>query len=332
MPSLKDLSSFSTLTERELEHAALVATLAGDPAAMIATGGEYERRGAYHMAWPLLARGAEANKPSSLPQWDGEPAENATLLVRRKMRHLGAELRMARFLIPAAHAFGKVIVKTEPRLVSLLSRTFPEVHVLADDGTGEPSADFEASYERLAMFYGNDASQITRAFRTLKLVDSDQRAPAETLGIAWHSSNSRKPLPSLGDWSAALGLRDLSLASLQYDEEKAGFEKLCECIGRGIASSAPIDQMTDVDGFCQQVAGMSGVLTISNTTAHVAGMLGVPCVVLLDDFQHLTWPRKSDHSPFYPNLRTIRPEGRLWVDVINAGIDLCLSLQSMTRE
>ena len=71
---------------------------------------------------------------------------------------------------------------------------------------------------------------------------------------------------------------------------------------------------------------MTGVLTISNTTAHVAGMLGVRCVVILDDFQHLTWSREADRTPFYPNLPTVRQEARSWVNVIDTAIGLLLKL------
>lgn len=325
MSPLEYISSISELGEADLAIAAARARSARDPGTMIAVGGEYERRGCFDKAWSLLAEGAEAKRRSAVPQWRGQSMPDATLLVRRKMRHLGAELRMVRFVVPAATAFRKLIVMTEPRLVAILRRTFPEVTVIADDGE-QPETDVEASYERLAMFCGASARHISGAFRALVPPDPVEWAPPNAIGIAWHSSNGRKHLPRLADWSAALGPRDLAVASLQYDEHQAGLETLTAQLGRRIAPSAPVDQMVDLDGFFRQVAAMSGVLTISNTTAHVAGMLGVPCVVILDDFQHLTWPRDADRSPFYPNLVTIRQAGRPWVEVIDAAIDRLLTL------
>jgi hypothetical protein len=80
--------------------------------------------------------------------------------------------------------------------------------------------------------------------------------------------------------------------------------------------------MKDVDVFAAQVSSVRGVLTISNTTAHMAGALGVPCVVLLDDVQHLTWPSAGMQSPFYPKMRLLRQNGRPWGQVVHEGLAL----------
>ena len=58
--------------------------------------------------------------------------------------------------------------------------------------------------------------------------------------------------------------------------------------------------MLDLDGFAAQVAGVRGVLTISNTTAHLAGALCVPCVVILDNGSITNWPDHGDTTPLYP--------------------------------
>lgn len=236
---------------------------------------------------------------------------------------------MSRFIGVAARRFEKVVVATEDRLVDLLKRTFPEVSVVSKDNAALPPADCEASYERLALFLGRNAAEIEAAFRPL--VPPRPIEPGNGIGLAWYSSNQRKPLPTLTDWSAALSGASRHFVSLQYEEEEAGISLLSSGLAAAIASSRPIDQIADVDGFCGQVAGVKGVLTISNTTAHMAGMLGVPCVVLLDDVQHLTWPRDRERSPFYPNLVTVRQQGRAWIDVIRIGMDRLDRLIGETR-
>jgi hypothetical protein len=236
---------------------------------------------------------------------------------------------MSRFIGEAARRFDKVIVATEDRLVALLKRTFPEVSVVPKESAALHPADCEASYERLALFLGRNSAEIEAAFRPL--VPPHPIDPGNAIGLAWYSSNQRKPLPTLTDWSAALSGASRRFVSLQYNEEEAGISELSSGLTAAIASSRPVDQIADVDGFCGQVAGVRGVLTISNTTAHVAGMLGVPCVVLLDDVQHLTWPRDRERSPFYPNLVTVRQQGRAWIDVIQIGMDRLDRLIGETR-
>ena len=89
-------------------------------------------------------------------------------------------------------------------------------------------------------------------------------------------------------------------------EKPARIRQLQELSGQRIQSSRPIDQLNDLDGFAEQVSQVRGVLTISNTTAHMAGVLGVPCVVILDNGSITNWPDIGDQSPLYPRTRLVR--------------------------
>ena len=77
--------------------------------------------------------------------------------------------------------------------------------------------------------------------------------------------------------------------------------------------------MLDLDGFAAQVAGVRGVLTISNTTAHLAGALGVPCVVILDNGSITNWPDHGDITPLYPSTRLIRRGSENWAATLRRG-------------
>ena len=80
-----------------------------------------------------------------------------------------------------------------------------------------------------------------------------------------------------------------------------------------------VDQMVDLDGFARQVASVRGVLTISNTTAHLAGALGIPCVVILDNGSITNWPDVGDTTPLYPATRLIRRGSDDWVTALKRG-------------
>ena len=71
------------------------------------------------------------------------------------------------------------------------------------------------------------------------------------------------------------------------------FCNLCALTARPIKTSRSINQIESLDDFAHQIAGLRGVLTISNTTAHMAGALGIPCVVVLDNGIVTTWPYAS---------------------------------------
>ena len=131
-----------------------------------------------------------------------------------------------------------------------------------------------------------------------------------------------KTLPSLTDWAELLSTVSGRVQSLQYQEGRAGLAELVKMSGRPIKASRTIDQFTDLDGYAGQIASLQRVLTISNTTAHLAGALGIPCVVVLDRDSVTTWPEDRDTSPFYPNTRLIRRRSDDWIPTLNEGLDL----------
>lgn len=306
-------------------EAAELARSRRDAKAMIEIGGRLERLGLHGLAWELLADAPLIRKPSQLPEWDGLYSPNKTLLVHRRLRHTGAELRMARFVARCCHHVGRVILWVEPRLVSLFRRSFPELEVVkrVDTKSLPPRCDCAASYERVAQFVAPDAATIREQFIALQpdltLTEQVSRSlkPRDKplVGIAWFSTNERKQLPQLDDWVAVLKEQDFTYFSLQYEETKASIENLEQLSGRMIARSC-VDQMADIDGFASQVNATDAVLTISNTTAHMAGALGKPCVVILDDLDHLIWPTEGAETPFYPSIRLVRRSGRPWSAVL----------------
>jgi exopolysaccharide production protein ExoF len=65
-----------------------------------------------------------------------------------------------------------------------------------------------------------------------------------------------------------------------------------------------------------QLAALDGIISISNTGAHLAGALGLPCVLILDDAFDLAWPATGTQMPVYPSMRIVRRNGRAWGDVL----------------
>lgn len=294
----------------------------GDWTELVGLGGWFEQHGAYADAWAALADAACLRKPPALPEWDGTPLEGQVVRVQRRMRHTGAELRMARLLGMAARNGALVQAVVEPRLVSLFSRSFPAVQVVPEGRQAALApAHWGASYERLAQWLAPSAEAIAAGFAPLCADDAARRAwrarqggadGRPVVGFAWHSDNTGKRLPSLADWAGLVRAVPAHFVSLQYDEEAAGRGELERLAGRALPGAAGFDQRSDLDGFAAQVAAVDAVVTISNTTAHMAGALGRPCLVLLDAHTGLTWPAGGTSTPFYPRTRLLRNERADW--------------------
>ena len=111
----------------------------------------------------------------------------------------------------------------------------------------------------------------------------------------------------------------LRFVDLQYGDTAEDRESLTRESGVGIFHDDDVDQMTDLDTFAAQVAAMDLVITISNTTAHVAGALGVPTWVMLSSAPLNRWMMNRDDSPWYGSVKLFRQStlGN-WSDVVEA--------------
>lgn len=298
----------------------------------VSAGDELERLGHYQAAWHLLAEAPLllSQPQGHPPEWRGEDLTGRHLLVQRRIRHLGAELRMARFAARVAALGAGVTLRVEPRLTALFARTFPESVVEAHPGDTAARFDFAASYERLAFHVGRDGAEIAAAYRPLRpdpgrvAAFRRRHAAGDTtvIGVSWWSRNSRKTLPSLADWARVIAGQPHRWVSLQYDEEACGRSTLAAAAGREVLGAPDLDQLLDIDDFAAQVAAVDAVLTISNTTAHMAGMLAKPCVVVLDDQPQLSWPVHDRASPFYPTVSLVRAQQRPFPAVLDEAVAL----------
>ncbi len=255
------------------------------------------------------------------PLWDGVCLEGKRLLAWGD-QGLGDELLFAG-LIPDLQARGaRVHVDCEPRLARLLERSFPSLRAWPRGGAGpDPQdLDLQAPGLWLAGRLRPDFGSFPRRAGYLR-ADGDLTAGLRAryggpgvrriTGIAWRSGPRDRPSPRglpLPELAAALPLEGVRYVDLQYGdtaEERA--EARSANPGFDLLHDDGVDQLRDLDRFAAQVAACDDVVTIGNTTAHVAGALGVPGLVLLP-VQSLTWYwfRERPESPWYPGLDLLR--------------------------
>ena len=131
-----------------------------------------------------------------------------------------------------------------------------------------------------------------------------------------------KKLTSVEDCASILNAQPVHVQSLQYKESRAGLEEQSSAVPRPINASRGVKQFKDLEGYAAQVGSVKGVLTISNTTTHLAGALDIPCVVIVDDGPVTTWHDHADTSPFYPTLKVVRRHNRDWKQCLEEGIKI----------
>ena len=286
------------------------------------------RREQYEQAWELCVRAFRLEQQGLVPEWDGSDLADRSILVRYSPRkRIGEELRLSRFIAPVAQRARRCIVLAEPRLVPLLRRSFAGVDVRprgTDDDAVLAEVDVAANYETIAFHLAKTAEEIRHSIVTLRpdpsrVASIRQRyqriLDGPLIGISWSSSNKRKDLPALEDWAPLLRWKEAGIVPLQYGNIEHDLEVLQDLAGGRVIHDAEIDQLADLDAFAAQVAALDAIVSISNTTIDMAGMLGVPTVHICDDRFFSSWP-PSGPSSWYPGMVFLYRQHRSWSDVL----------------
>ena len=96
--------------------------------------------------------------------------------------------------------------------------------------------------------------------------------------------------------------------NLQYgDADELAAE--AQAAGLSLLIDRNVDQLSDMDIFAAQIAAMDLVITIDNSTAHLAGALGIPVWLLLPFVPDWRWQLNREDSPWYPTMRIFRQQG-----------------------
>lgn len=269
-----------------------------------------------------------AQRSHSAPRWDGKKI-TGTLAVWGE-QGLGDQILYAS-IIPdvLAHA-GSVVLEVEPRLIGLLSRSFPEVQFrsLAEDPKNI-RANAHVPMGGLGEFFRQRPEDFPR--QAYLLADKDRAAGLRAslhadkklaVGISWRSANPKFGMhktAQLRDFSPLFTRPDVQVVDLQYGDTAAEIEAVRGEFGVAVRHLDEIDNTNDIDGLAALIDACDVVLTVSNTTAHIAGALGKPVWVMVPHGQGRLWywfHERAD-SPWYPEMRICRQQkGQSWADLI----------------
>lgn len=276
---------------------------------------------AYRWRWALPAN-AGTRRPHRQPAWNGRSlAQDETLLLWGE-QGVGDTLMFAACIADALSRTPRVVVEVESRLVPLLARSFPAATVVpaldpthpatraAGIAAQAPLGDLPAMFRRDESAFPCHAGWLVAdRERTARLRDRYASLPGgRRIGLAWRSANPASGAARSLDAAALAPLalsRGIAWISLQYGATPDEIEALRD-VGIDLHVDADIEPGSDLDGHAAQLAALDGVVTIENATAHFAGALGRPGLVLLPFGASAYWGAGRSDSPWYPSLRLLR--------------------------
>ena len=333
----------ATLQAQE-RHAEAIAPLAkgmalqpNGPEGRLQAGEAYLCLGRFDEGWPLYeSRWERAVTSSPLrrypqPRWDGS---RVNMLLVWGEQGVGDQVLHASMFPDLAQYADKVVVEAEPRLVGLFARSFPEFDIVGyrpelyggriDAQTPGGSLgrrlrhSFDVFPQRTRGYLVPDAARVKQLRERLA---SDGRP---VIGLSWISRNKKFASfksAQLMDFRALLQSPAYRFVDLQYGDTAAERDAVERDLGVRVERVADVDNTNDLDGLAALIAACDAVLTVSSTTAHLAGAVGTPAWVMVPFGRGRFWYWFADRpvSPWYPTVQVRRQgAGRPWAELIAA--------------
>jgi len=278
-------------------------------------------------------RDGRAPRPFPQPRWQGEDLTGRTILAWAD-EGAGDEILFASMLPELSGMAGHCLVECDPRLVDMFGRAFPDIAVHprrpeADRNLTAADIDFQTPFSEMARWLKPDLAAAQSPENAYLAADPDVTAACRArytarddgliVGIAWASGNLRRPERNapLALWDPILTMPGLQFVSLQYGDHSVEIAETRDRTGVEIFTDPDIDQLASLEDFAAQVAAMDIVVSITNTTVHMAGALGKPVWTMLPFTPDWRYQRERGDTPWYPAMRLFRQsEPRRWDDVL----------------
>jgi tetratricopeptide (TPR) repeat protein len=265
--------------------------------------------------------------------WEGEPLTGKTLYIWRE-QGVGDDVRFAScfndVIRQAAAEGGKVIIETDPRLMTLYARSFPFADIRAEgDVSSATDIHFDIAAGSLPSLFRNTIEQFPANQAYLKPKQTrveELRAQIDALGhglkvgIAWRSRNMaairRRFYTELADWQDLFGASNIQLINLQYDRADAEIEDANTRLNAQIHQVEGLDLMNDLDGAAALTAAMDVVVSAPVSVADIAGAIGRPCFTYGPSKHPMCLG--TDNFPWYPETTWV---GNQWNEPLEQSVD-----------
>jgi hypothetical protein len=265
------------------------------------------------------------------PRWTGEQLGPGRLLIWGE-QGVGDEIFFAGLIPDVIRTGNRCTVDCDARLKPLLARSFPEIDVISGhhpDHVPEfeiaahlPSGSLPGLFRPTSAAFAATKSPYLIADAVARNRIRARYADGRRLvGLAWQTKSPKAGhsrsvgLSMLAPLFALPGIRWISL---QYGDPDALQAQAAQAAAPILIDRAVV-QFSDIDLFASQIAAMDMVVTIDNSTAHLAGALGVAAWVLLPFAADWRWLETREDNPWYPTMRLFRqPKPGDWQSVAHS--------------
>ena len=262
--------------------------------------------------------------PRFATDWDGQPLDKPLLILPEQ--GLGDQIFYGAMLSDLQKTGVESFVCLDGRLQSLFGRSFSNIDFIlpTDLNSLDPQqhlfgAQIQiASLGRLFRKDPIDLSQIRSHYlkannESITAFREQYRCSGRLLcGLSWASTNAETSAVksiNLDQLQPLLKVQGVDFINLQYGDTLAERRRSKDRTGIEIIQAEGLDTKHDIDNLAALISACDVVITVSNSTAHLAAALGKPTLVLLAHHTPLWyWHLEADTTPWYPSVILLRQQ------------------------
>lgn len=258
------------------------------------------------------------------PKWGGEPIPGKTLLLWRE-QGLGDELMFLSCLPDIiSKSMARITLEVDPRLVSVLTRSFPDILVrpaYTQKGTKKPLADDYDFHLPLGSSMLHTRASIDDFRHAKPIIRPNQKDVVEVgraferdrldgfrIGICWRSGNlgaqRERHYLNLAEYAPILTTPGIEIVNLQYGDTSREIEAARRTVGVQIKKWPDLDLKNDLEGVFAVMEHLDLVISVGTAVAVMSAALGKPTVRI----SPRTWTSLgTDGWPWYPGVQQFSP-------------------------
>ena len=237
-----------------------------------------------------------------------------------KEQGIGDEILFSSIYFDALNTYPNIVIETDERLISLFKRSFKsnkfipykkisgsknelnniDKIILAGDLPSK-FRNSKSSFPQQA-FLKADSLNVKKVKKTL-----DQKCKKIKIGFSWLSKRKffgEAKSINLKNFLPILKIPEISFINLQYGGYEKEIENLNKKENLNIINYPNIDLFNDFENLAALLTNLDLFITISSSTAHLAGSLGVPTWLIKpkNNASFHYWFQPNNKTPWYPSI------------------------------
>lgn len=251
-------------------------------------------------------------RPYDMPEWDG--AEVETLLIHGE-QGLGDEILFMGWISEAKKRAKHVFIECAPRLIQLFERSFGVRCVGTPEEANALGVKFDAKVAMGSLPHVLGERPTRKAYLKpdpSKVAEYRKRmeacGPGPYIGVSWFGglkqTHGHLRSAALEMWKPLL--KHGTPISLQYGNQAENAANL------GLPHWQ--ESIDDIDELAAMIAACDLVVSVCNTTIHMAGALGVPVWIMVPSKPAWRYGMSGEEMPWYESARMFRQTEK-WAEV-----------------